>query len=125
MVIETRVEEKPSLTVIDNIVHKHNVQRGAVIPILHEIQQVFGYVPPVAIQRVAENLGIPASEIYGVATFYALFRLHPLGKNLIKVCHGTACHLAGAERISQALAPVVGANEGETSKDGKFKYDIK
>ncbi len=123
MVIETRAAEKPSLAVIDDIVHKHNVQRGAVIPILHEIQETFGYIPPVAIERVAENLAIPASEIYGVATFYALFRLQPLGKNHIKVCHGTACHLAGADMISQALVPVVGANEGETSQDGKFTVE--
>lgn len=123
MVTETRVREEPSLAVIDDIVHKHNVQRGAVVPILHEIQETFGYIPPVAIQRIAEHLAIPASEIYGVATFYALFRLQPLGKNLIKVCHGTACHLAGAERISQSLAITTGASEGETSQDGKFTVE--
>ncbi len=123
MVTETRVGEKPSLAVIDDIVHKQNVQRGAVIPILHEIQETFGYIPPVAIQRVTEHLAIPASEIYGVATFYALFRLQPLGKNHIKICHGTACHLAGAEKISQTLTPIVGANEGETSQDGKFTVE--
>ncbi len=123
MVIEARGGEKLGLAVIDDIGHKHNIQRGAVIPILHEIQETFGYIPPVAIERVAENLAIPASEIYGVATFYALFRLQPLGKNHIKVCHGTACHLAGAERISQALTAVVGGKEGETSQDGKFTVE--
>jgi len=123
MVVETRAREKPSFVVIDAIVHKHNVQPGAVIPVLHEIQDAYGYVPPVAIQRMAEHMGIPASEIFGIVTFYAQFRLQPLGKNLLKVCHGTACHLSGAERIAHALAQVVGAKEGETSQDDMFTVE--
>jgi len=94
-----------------------------VIPVLQEIQDAYGYVPPVAIQRIAENMGIPASEIFGIVTFYSQFRLQPIGKNLIKVCHGTACHLSGAERIAQALAQVVGAKEGETSQDSMFTVE--
>jgi len=123
MVVETGVREKPSFAVIDAIVHKHNVQPGAVIPVLQEIQEIYGYIPPVAIERIAENMGIPASEIYGIVTFYGQFRLQPIGKNLIKVCHGTACHLSGAERIAQALALAVGAEEGETSQDGQFTVE--
>jgi len=123
MVIEARAREELSFTVIDAITHKHNVQPGAVIPVLQEIQDTYGYVPPVAIQRIAENMGVPASEIFGIVTFYAQFRLEPLGKNLIKVCHGTACHLNGAERIAEALAQVVGAKEGETSPDNQFTVE--
>jgi NADH-quinone oxidoreductase subunit E len=123
MVTEAKARDELSLIVIDAIVHKHNVQPGAVIPVLQEIQDTYGYVPPVAIERIAENMGIPASEIYGIVTFYAQFRLEPMGKNLIKVCHGTACHLSGAERIAQALAKVVGAKEGETSQDGMFTVE--
>jgi len=123
MVVETGVREKPSFAVIDAIVHKHNVQPGAVIPVLQEIQDAYGYVPPVAIERIAENMGIPASEIYGIVTFYGQFRLQPIGRNLIKVCHGTACHLSEAERIAQALAQAVGAREGETSQDGQFTVE--
>lgn len=123
MVIQARAREKPSLAAIDAIVHKHNVEPGAVIPILQEIQDAYGYIPPVAIQRITENTGFPASELFGIVTFYAQFRLQPLGKNLIKVCHGTACHLIGAERISQALEPVVSAKEGETSQDGLFTVE--
>jgi len=123
MVVETGVREKPSFAVIDTIVHKHNVQPGAVIPVLQEIQDAYGYVPPVAIERIAENMGIHASEIYGIVTFYGQFRLQPIGKNLIKVCHGTACHLSGAERIAQALALAVGTKEGKTSQDGQFTVE--
>ena len=123
MVTEATVKDTPSLAVIDAIVHKHNVQPGAVMPVLQEIQDTYGYVPPAAIQRIAENIGIPASDIYGIVTFYAQFRLQPLGKNVIKVCHGTACHLNGAERISEAVAQGTGAREGETSQDGEFTVE--
>ena len=119
----TEAGEKHSLTVIDAIVHKHNVEPGAVIPVLQEIQDTFGYVPSLAIERAAENMNVPASEIFGIVTFYTQFRLQPLGENLIKVCHGTACHLSGAEQISDALSQEVGAKEGETSQDGKFTVD--
>ena len=123
MVIEAIAREKLSLVVIDAIAHKHNVEPGAIIPVLQEIQDAYGYVPPVAIQRIAENTGVPASELFGIVTFYAQFRLQPVGKNLIKVCHGTACHLSGAERISQVIEQVVSAKEGETSQDGLFTVE--
>jgi len=121
MVTETRGNH--SLAMIDAIVHKHNVEPGAVIPVLQEIQETFGYVPSLAIERAAENMNVPASEIFGIVTFYTQFRLQPLGENLIKVCHGTACHLSGAERIADTLCQEVGAKEGETSQDGKFTVD--
>jgi NADH-quinone oxidoreductase subunit E len=123
MVVDISAGEKLSFAVIDGIVHKHNVQPGSVIPVLQEIQGAYGYIPPVAIQRIAENMGIPASEIFGIVTFYAQFRLEPIGRNLIKVCHGTACHLNGAERIAHALAQATGAGEGETSQDDMFTVE--
>ena len=93
MVVEAAPRVKLAFDEIDTIVHKHNVERGAVIPILQEIQGTYGYVPPVAVQRIADNINVPASEIFGIVTFYGQFRLQPLGKYLIKICHGTACHL--------------------------------
>jgi len=123
MVVETMPRETLNFAAIDDIVHKHNVEPGAVIPILQEIQNAYGYVPPVAIQRIAENMNISASEIFGIVTFYAQFRLQPLGKHLIKVCHGTACHLCGAEMVAEVLSQAVGAKEGETSQDGMFTVE--
>jgi len=123
MAIKAKAREALSFTVIDAIAHKHNVQPGAVIPALQEIQDAYGYIPPVAIERIAENIGVPASEIYGIVTFYSQFRLEPVGENLIKVCHGTACHLSGAERIAQTIAQATGAAEGETSQNGKFTVE--
>jgi NADH-quinone oxidoreductase subunit E len=123
MPVETRVKETPSFAVIDAIIHKNNIERGAVIPILQEIQDTYGYIPPVALERIAKNSSVPVSEIFGIVTFYTRFRLEPVGENIIRVCHGTACHLAGAERISEALTLEVGAKEGETSPDGKFTVE--
>jgi len=123
MATKAKEREELSFAVIDAIAHKHNVQPGAVIPALQEIQDAYGYIPPAAIDRIAENIGIPSSEIYGIVTFYSQFRLEPVGENLIKVCHGTACHLSGAERIAQAIAQATGAEEGATSRDGKFTVE--
>ncbi|HHX75499.1 MAG TPA: NADH-quinone oxidoreductase subunit NuoE [Firmicutes bacterium] len=108
---------------IDAIVRRHNVYRGATIPILQEIQQTFGYVAPEAITRISDLTGIPESEIYSIVTFYAQFRLQPVGKYVISVCHGTACHLAGAERITDAFEHATGAKPGQTSKDGLFTLE--
>jgi len=123
MVVEVAPRKRLDFDAIDEIVHKHNVEQGAVIPILQEIQDTYGYVPPAAIQRIADSMNVPVSEIYGIVTFYAQFRLQPLGKYLIKVCHGTACHLCGADMVAETLAQVVGAKEGETSEDDLFTME--
>jgi NADH-quinone oxidoreductase subunit E len=123
MVLDTGTNQAPAYSVIDAIVYKHNVLPGSVIPVLQEIQETYGYVPPAVIPRIAENMGISISEIYGVVTFYSQFKLKPSGKNIIKVCHGTACHLKGADRIASALTQATGTREGETSEDGKFTIE--
>jgi len=120
---ETKTREPINSTVIDAIVHKHNVHPGAMIAILQEIQEIYGYVPRAAILRVAVDTMVPASDIYGIVTFYAQFRLQPQGEHIIKVCHGTACHLNGAEKIAEAVCNCVGAKEGETSQDGKYTVE--
>jgi len=123
MVTETSVGKIPNYTVIDAIIYKHNVQLGGIIPVLQEIQDEYGYVPPEAIYHIAQSMNIAASEIYGIVTFYSQFRLKPVGKNMVKVCHGTACHLNGAERVARALAQAISAEEGETSPDGMFTVE--
>jgi NADH-quinone oxidoreductase subunit E len=123
MVIGTRVEKQISLTYIDAVISKHNVQPGGIIPVLQEIQDTYGYIPSVAIHRISENTNISISEIYGIATFYSQFRLQPVGKNMVKVCHGTACHLNGAEKVAHDIARATGTQEGETSADGQFTVE--
>lgn len=75
------------------------------------------------IQEISIATGIPAAELYGIATFYSQFHLEPRGKNLVRVCHGTACHLAGADKVSYAVEMATGAKEGGTSPDGQFSVE--
>jgi len=112
-----------NLAVVDAIVYKQNRHPGAMIAILQEIQSSLGYVPREAFLRVSEITNIPASEIYGIVTFYAQFILQPQGRHFIKVSNGTACHKNGAEKIADEICRCVGAAEGETSPDGQFSVE--
>ena len=120
---EVKAREKPNMTVIDAIVAKHNISPGAMISILQEVQGTYGYVPREAIQRISMDTNVPIPDIYGIVTFYAQFRLEPYGEHVIKVCHGTACHLNGAEKVAESLCQCVGAKEGENSPDGKYTVE--
>ncbi|MGA2298840.1 MAG: NADH-quinone oxidoreductase subunit NuoE [FCB group bacterium] len=95
-------------------------QDGSLIPLLQSAQESYGYIPEKAIYYISELTGIPAADIYGVITFYAQFRLKPLGKNLVRICEGTACHVNGAKRILAALEDELGIGVGETTDDGIF-----
>ncbi len=97
--------------------------RGEIIPILLEIQGNFGYLPEEAIQMVANFLNIAVGEIYSVASFYAQFRLIPLGRNRVTVCRGTACYIRGAPRILGEAEKVLDLKEGETSADLKYTLE--
>jgi NADH:ubiquinone oxidoreductase subunit E len=117
------LRERNPLFAIDAIVQRHNAYPGSAIPILQDIQNTFGYVAPEVIQRVSELSGISESDLYSIVTFYSQFRMEPIGENLVQVCHGTACHLAGAEKIDEALQHETGAPAGGTSSDGKFTVE--
>ena len=97
--------------------------KGATIPVLQAIQEVYGYLPRQAMEYAAKQLRIPFSRIYGVATFYAQFHLTPRGENIIRVCQGTACHVRGAAKIVDALKEQLGIEVGETTEDLKFTLE--
>jgi NADH-quinone oxidoreductase subunit E len=102
-----------------DLINKRN-QEGALIPLLQSAQDSYGYIPEKAIHYISEVVGIPSAEIYGVITFYAQFRLKPLGKHLIRICEGTACHVNGAKNILKMLQNELGIAVGETTDDGLF-----
>ena len=93
---------------------------GSLIPILQKAQEIYGYLSAEAIAYLSEATGIAEAKIYGVVTFYAQFRLTPVGKNLIMLCKGTACHVNGADRIEEAIQEHLGIGDGETTADGLF-----
>ena len=97
-----------------------NVSRENLIPILHTVQHQEGYLSEDSISQVSAYLGISTSSIYGVATFYSAFKLKPEGKQTIRVCRGTACHVKGADTILRELENRLDIKEGETTPDGQY-----
>jgi NADH-quinone oxidoreductase subunit E len=98
-------------------------QPGITIPVLQAIQTNLGYLPPESFELIEQELGIPASKAYGVATFYAQFRTTPVGKNLIKVCDGTACHVRGSVTIINAIRDHLDLSDSDTTGDGLFTLE--
>jgi len=98
--------------------------KSSLIPLLQEIQSIYGYLPENALQEIADYVGLPLSRVYGVATFYNQFRLIPLGENVIKVCRGTACHVKNSANILYAIESTLNIKAGETSRDKKFSIEV-
>ena len=111
------------LAPLEAVLKKHAGRKGGLIPILQEAQELYGFLSHPVMERIAEAIGAPPAEVYGVATFYTQFRFSPVGKNLVRVCHGTACHVAGAGRISDSLQDELGIEPGGTTADGLFTME--
>jgi NADH:ubiquinone oxidoreductase subunit E len=107
---------------IEKIIADYQGQRWALIPLLHEIQRVFGYIPPLAIGPIASAMGLFPSQVQGVITFYSQFYTEPRGKNIVRVCRGTACHVRGGKTILKLVKQQLGIDEGETTPD--FEYSL-
>ena len=97
--------------------------RGNLIALLQRAQGEFGYLPEVVVDEIARRSGVPASRIHGVITFYAQFSTVPSGRHKVCVCHGTACHVAGATRITEAIEQELGIADGATTEDMEFTLD--
>jgi len=108
---------------VKRAVARHAGNQGALITVLQEVQAELGYLSGQTIEQISQTMKLPASQVYGVATFYTQFRLKPVGKHLMRVCHGTACHVSGAVKISQALEDELKVGDGETTEDGKFTME--
>ena len=119
----TEVQEDVDLSRLDHLIEKYKDKKGNLIPLLQGTQNIFGYMPLAAFEKIARETGLELSDMYGVATFYAQFRLKPVGKNIIKVCHGTACHVQNANTISDSLEESLKIKDGETTEDGLFTLE--
>ncbi len=111
------------LSRLDNLIQKHRNKKGNLIPLLQGVQDIYGYLPKEAMFDIAEKTGLKLSNLYGVATFYAQFRMSPVGKYIIKVCHGTACHVQNANVITEALQEALKVKDGETTDDMLFTLE--
>lgn len=108
------------LKLIEPVLDEYAGIKGSLITILQHTQDIYGYLPKEAIIKISEATGIAESEIMGVGTFYTQFRFQPVGKYLIMLCQGTACHVNSSELILQAIKDELGIDDGETTDDGLF-----
>ncbi|MHA1672880.1 MAG: NADH-quinone oxidoreductase subunit NuoE [Promethearchaeota archaeon] len=97
---------------------------SALIPVLQAVQSEHGYLSEKNIYAISDHLSVPSSKIYGVTTFYAQFRLKPLGRHVINLCQGTACHVKGSEKLIPVFEQELKCKAGETTKDGKFTFNL-
>ncbi|MCK9423019.1 MAG: NADH-quinone oxidoreductase subunit NuoE [Bacteroidales bacterium] len=116
-------EEVTDLSLLDPLILKYKGRKGNLIPLLQGTQELYGYIPRAAFEKVSRETGIPLSNMFGVVTFYAQFRLQPVGKHIIKVCHGTACHVQNALEISESLEETLKIKDGETTEDRFFTLE--
>ncbi|MBP6977671.1 MAG: NADH-quinone oxidoreductase subunit NuoE [Bacteroidales bacterium] len=118
------MEQTPvDLSLLEPLIQKYKGKKGSLIPLLQGAQNLYGYIPREVFEKISVSTGLNVSDLYGVATFYAQFRLKPVGRYIIKVCHGTACHVQDAYTISSSLQEALGVKDGETTEDGLFTLE--
>lgn len=109
---------------VEEIISLYAGQPGALIPVLHEVQKVLGYLPRWVQTMVSDAMDIPLSEVNSIISFYALFSEKPKGKYSIGVCKGTACYVRGSNKIIEKLEEILGIEAGDTTPDGKFSIEV-
>ena len=108
---------------VSEVLKSYKGERSELIPVLQEVQQRLGYLPEVGLKQIARYTGVPESTVFGIATFYAQFKLTPTGRNIIKVCRGTGCYVRGATSILEALEGELGIKDGETTPDLEYTLE--
>ncbi len=108
---------------VNEVLASYAGDKAELIPILQQVQQVFGYLPEEAMSLIAEFVDVPECSVFGVATFYAQFKFVPVGRNVIKVCRGTGCYVKGAPRLLDELESRLNIKDGETTPDGEYTLE--
>jgi NADH-quinone oxidoreductase subunit E len=111
------------LSLIDPVIERYKGKQGNLIPLLQGAQNIYGYIPKAVFDKIADETGLKKNDLYGVATFYAQFRLHPVGKVVLRVCHGTACHVQNATKITEDIQTFLNVKDGETTEDRLFTLE--
>ncbi|MGO9176804.1 MAG: NADH-quinone oxidoreductase subunit NuoE, partial [Desulfobaccales bacterium] len=109
---------------VDEIVNRHKDQAGALMPVLQEVQEAVGYLPPAVQERIAAGLNIQGSEVFGVMSFYSMYSWKPKGRYVVRMCESPPCHITGAENMLHALQQELGVAVGETTGDGLFTLEL-
>jgi NADH:ubiquinone oxidoreductase subunit E len=116
--------EEELLARLDEVIEKYKEKPGALIPVLQMAQGIFGYLPEVALKRISRGLNKSYSEVAGVVGFYSFFSTVPRGRNLIRVCLGTACYVRGGMQVLEAIKKELGIDVGETTEDREFSLEV-
>ncbi len=117
-------EDQKMFSEIANVIDLYRDKEGSLIQILHAAQEIYGYLPLELQEFIAVSMGIPVSEVTGVASFYSFFSTKPRGRHTIRVCLGTACYVRGGKKIVEALRDKFGIEVGDTTEDGKFTFEV-
>lgn len=111
------------LAPVDDILKEYPEKKGMLIPILQHVQDVYGFVPEGVANKVADEMGVYRSQVYGILTFYTQFHLSPRGRQTIRACAGTACHVKGGKQVIQRMEGELGVGHGGTTEDGLFSFE--
>jgi NADH-quinone oxidoreductase subunit E len=110
-------------TKVDQIIRDYQENGGNALTILQAVQEMFGYLPFEVVEFLSEKIGIPLGKMYGIATFYAQFKFHQPGKNIITICDGTACHVKGSIQLGEFITKELGIKNHETTPDNLFSLE--
>ncbi len=116
--------DEVNLALIEPVLQQHDGKKGALIPILQQVQDVYGYLPRPVLELISKRLRLAMSKIYGVATFYSQFYLERRGRHILKVCDGTACHVKGTPGLLNAVREAYGVEPGQTTKDYELTLEV-
>jgi NADH-quinone oxidoreductase subunit E len=118
------VEDTFDMSPLEEVFEEFQGQKGVLIPVLQRAQDIYGYLPAEVLKLISKRMGVPLSQVYGVATFYAQFYLTRRGRHVVRECDGTACHVRGAAKIVSAVQRELGIKAGETTPDYRVTYEV-